>query len=90
MRLRYLNTIVILSSALVLTACFNSSSDKKTDAAVNEATSIAGKSADTDPTAIFDPGALTSDITSLFGSADSDPVDVKDSDTVKSVINRLN
>lgn len=91
MKLRYLNTIVILSSALALTACFNSSSsDKKTDAAVNEATSIADKSADTDPTAIFDPSALTSDITSLFGSADSDPIDVKDSDTVKSVINRLN
>lgn len=89
MRLRYLNTIVILSSALVITAC-NNSNDKKTDAAVNKATSIATQSADSDPTAIFDPGALTSDITALFGTADSDPVDVKDSDTVKSVINRLN
>ena len=89
MKLRYLNPLVLLSSALLLTACFNSSRDKNTDAAQNQASTLANKSADSAPDAIFDPGALTSDINKLFGTADADPIDVKDSDTVQSVIKRL-
>ncbi|PWQ96464.1 hypothetical protein [Leucothrix pacifica] len=89
MKFRYLNAVILLSSTLILTACFNSSSDKKTGATANQASSLANKSADADPGMILDPGALTSDITALFGAADADPVDVKDNDTVQTVIKRL-
>ena len=91
MKLRYLNTLVLLSSALVLTACFNSSSSNNDSSATdNQVSTLANKSMDSDPDAIFDPGALASDISKLFGEADADPIDVKDGDTVQSVIKRLN
>ena len=88
MKLRYLNTAILLSSALALSACFNSSDNNS--AAENKASALANKSADSAPDMIFDPSALTSDITKLFGSADADPIDVNDGDTVQSVIKRLN
>ena len=88
MKLRYLNTVILLSSALILSACFNSSDNDS--AAENKASTLANKSADSAPDMIFDPDTLTSDITKLFGPADADPIDVNDGDTVQSVIKRVN
>lgn len=84
------NLLLWLVSSFLLSACFNGSdSDKDSNNSSNQLKELSRQMADSDPSMIIDPGALSTDIATLFGDADSAPVDVKDGDTVQSVINRI-
>jgi hypothetical protein len=85
--MKSLNGVVLLSAllAITLTACNNGSSSSSENQLKS---GFAAKAANDEPDAIYDPQKLQSDINTLFGGPNSEPVAVNDGDTLKSVINR--
>jgi hypothetical protein len=83
--------ILILSlisiSILGMAGCFNGS-DYVAPVAKTSLEKLSGQATNSEAGTINGSAKLKSDISSLFGNADDDPVPVNDGDSVQDVINR--
>ena len=75
-------------SLIGLSGCFNGSSNSvSSERAGVDAYSTKGGS--DEPVAIDDAAMLRTDLNSVFGNADAEPVAVEDGDSIEDVLNRL-
>ena len=81
-----------LVSLIVLSGCFNGSSNSGDNGVSSEKAGVqaySSKGGNDEAVAIDDAAMLRSDISALFGNADAEPVAVEDGDTVQDVLDRL-
>lgn len=83
---------ISIVSLLGLSGCFNGSSNNNDIKISSEKAGVQAystKNETDEPVAIDDAAMLRSDISTLFGNPDGEPVAVGDGDTVQDVIDRL-